>query len=367
MTYGRLTALAIAALIALLLALWAGHAQRPRSENHSTPAQLLLPALRDDINQLRQINIIGAGNQALLTLRLADSVWNVDQRDGWPADKTQLRTLLLSLADARLIQPRTRQTQHHAALGVQDIADPTASGVALELIGPGEPVSLVIGQLDPRQQGTFVRRAEEPQSWLVSTTINVPRRPEDWLASPDIGMPADDVARIQLLRADGNVLIQRDTPEQDFHIGNLPTGHAAVAAPEPLSLAGPLDNLRLQDVVPRRPEPADGVVHVRFTGFDGLELTLQAWRDNGRALVNIDASASQSGADDPAPGNAPRPAGEAGNPANPEQGDAVDIAAARRAARMNAKLATRTLVVLPFQFDALDRSMDSLSTPAPQP
>lgn len=366
MTRGRLSALAVAALAALLLALWASHAQRPHGGVDPQLPERLLPDLRNDINQLQQINIIGAGHQRLVTLRHVDGVWQVDQRDGWPADRTQLRKLLGSLADARLTQPRTRQARHHAALGVQDIADPAASGVALELLGPGKPLALVIGQLDPRQQGTFVRHADEAQSWLVSTAINVPRRPEDWLAGPDIGMPADDVARMQLLRADGNVLIQRDTPGQDFHIGNLPTGRAAVAAPELLSLAGALDNLRLQDVVPRRTAPADGVVNVRFTGFDGLELTLQAWRDNGRALLNIDASASRSGGN-PSPGNAPRPAGEAAESAKLEQGDSVDTAAARRAQRINAALATRTLVVLPFQLDALDRSMDSLSTPAPQP
>lgn len=362
MTRTRLLILVIVALIGLLLALWASYAQRPRDGLDSQVQQLLLPGLREDINQLQQVKIIGAANQVLVTLRRSDSGWQIEERDDWPANRAQLRILLLGLADARLLQPRTTQMQHYAALGVEDVDDVAASGIALELLGPNEPITLIVGHLDARQQGTFVRRSGELQSWLVSGAISASRRPADWLDEHGIEIDPREVASMQLLGADGDVFIHREAPAHGFVIDSLPNGRVAAAEHVLQSFASALDSLRLQDIQSRRDPPANGLVNAHFTTFDGLVVTVQGWRENGRAFVNIDASSGQPVQSDAAANDSEGPAEELVAQTGAGQGEYNGAPAHQRAEGINAQLGRHTLVVPPFQLDALDRSLNDLST-----
>lgn len=363
MTRKQLLALAVAAVAGLLLALWINHASRPQGDVDQHAQPRLVPGLREHVDALHEIRIIGAGNERVVTLRRGDAGWQVADRDGWPADRSRLRALLVALADAALAQPRTSQPQRYAELGVEDVGSAAASGVAIELHGDGEPVKIVIGHLDARQQGTFVRRAHEPQSWLATTAITVPRQLSDWLDDETVSLDAGRIAAAHIQQADSHVHLHRDAPAGPLLVDDVPADRAPAAAHVLQSVAAALPNMRVQDVEPRHEPPAAPAFQAQFTTFDGLVVSVLGWRDDGQALVNVSAAVQDMPAGDD-PGE--RDAAAAMQSAGREVSDDVDagadgLSARQHAERINARLGNRTLIIATHQFDAFDKSMDDLT------
>ena len=61
----------------------------------------------------------------------------------------------------------------------------------IELVGPPKPVNLIVGKQGVGAQSTYVRRAGEPQSWLINATIDTSATPDAWLRKDIIDVSAD--------------------------------------------------------------------------------------------------------------------------------------------------------------------------------
>jgi len=98
-----LSALAIAALIAVVAAVWVSSANRPVVNEGVEQNLALLPSLRDQINEVDSIALSGAGNRALVTLKRGADGWRIVEKSNYPADLSKLREFLLKLADTTVI------------------------------------------------------------------------------------------------------------------------------------------------------------------------------------------------------------------------------------------------------------------------
>ena len=111
-----LSALAVAAAVALGAAIWINNANAPISEE-SAKDKPLLPGLRDELNKVDGFALSGAGGKPLVTLKRGGDDWQVAERAGYPADVGKLREYLYKLADAKVLDTKTSSPKRYAELG----------------------------------------------------------------------------------------------------------------------------------------------------------------------------------------------------------------------------------------------------------
>ena len=157
MNQKTLIGLAIAALVAIVAAVVLNHANKPSSEGRSDTSNWLAPSLRDHVNDVSKVVVIGAGDKTLATLVRGAKGWTLAEKGGYAIDTGKLREFLLKLGDAKLVERKTVIPEKYATLGVEDVSAKEAKGLQVELDGLAQPLKLILGMTNPRG-GTFVRR-----------------------------------------------------------------------------------------------------------------------------------------------------------------------------------------------------------------
>lgn len=318
----------------------------------------LLPGLEARINDVDRIDLTGAGNRVLTTLRREASGWTVAQRNGYPADIGALRSLLLQLAQARLAEPKTTSPARYAVLGVEDVAQPKAGGVQVALHGAGNLPTLIVGHYDLRVGGTFVRRVGETRSWLVAGDLRVDTDPTHWLDRGIVDIPAAEIREVTVKPDEGPAFTVYKTHRDDGHYSarELERRRELAAPYAAEDIAAALAGLELDDVYPAstRPLPADvKAAHLTFRTWDGLVVDADAWQQNGQGYLRLLASAV------PVAAAADAPAHAGANLAPPSP--ASD--AASEATRLNARWVKWTYRLPAYRYAAFARRFDSLQRP----
>jgi len=67
----------------------------------------ILPDLQAALNNIDELEVVGADNQVLSTVVRDDTGWTVKQRNAYPADISKVRAALLSLAEAKIVEEKT--------------------------------------------------------------------------------------------------------------------------------------------------------------------------------------------------------------------------------------------------------------------
>lgn len=289
-----LTGLALAAALALVVAIVLQLARKPRSEaDAGKPAEMLAPTLVGHVNDVDKVVVTGAGNVALATLVRGKDGWTLQEKGGYAVDTGKLRAFLLRLADARLLEAKTSNKERYAALGVEDVASAEAKGLQVELGGLAQPMKFIIGNANTRGGSTFVRRADDAQSWLASGSLAPEKTAADWLGRDLVDIDAARIAEVVLTRADGKVVRATKEAEGDanFTLSDVPKGREPVSEYAVNSLAAGLDGLRFDDVVPAdQATPPDDARKARYAGFDGLIVDVLGWEADGKHYERLAAS-----------------------------------------------------------------------------
>lgn len=302
------------------LAVFIATRKAPVSE---TQAEMLVPALREALDKVDEVRIVGAGNKRLVTLSRTDAGFTVAERSDYPADTAALRALLLQLSEARKLEAKTSRKDRYAALGVEALDAPKATGARIEIEGVGTPVAILVGRSAPQLGGgTFVREPGAAQSWLVSGSIVVEREPERWLEKRIADIAPERVQRVVatrdgkpfvLARSSGSVPALQDAESDE--LAPAATGAAPTTDPEsgaelaPLVLegstladmapdggaeavAGALSELDLVDVLPANDAkpPRKGTVELVFTLRSGVAITSRAWQVDEKTRLQLSAS-----------------------------------------------------------------------------
>ncbi len=292
MNQKTLIVLGAAAILAVGAALLVDRSRAPRSDV-AAGAGMLVPDLREHVNDVARITLTGAGNKPLVTLARGESGWSVAQRGGYPADLAKLRDFLLALADASLVERKTSSKERHAALGVEDITAADAAGVLVDIEGLPAPTRFIVGNFDGQGGGgTFVRRADDTQSWLAKGTLSADRNPADWIRKDLADIAADRIAEVVITRASGKPLrIHKETAAATrFEIDGIPKGREAASDFVGNGPAAVLAELRIDDVAAadEAPAPADAT-KVRYATFDGLVVEATAWKAGDKGLARFTA------------------------------------------------------------------------------
>jgi len=315
----RFWLLLLATILVVIGAAWLMSRKSGSSESLS---EQWLPGLRADLERVKSIRIIGAGNKRVVTLERDATGFVVVERGRYPADTATLRTLLLQLADARRVEAKTARPESHASLGVESVASATATGAQVEIDGLAKPLVFTVGRTaEQLGGGTFVRSAEDKQSWLVSGNIVIEREPQRWLEKRIADIAPARIERIDVQSGGESFALLRaadDRPDQsDGSDANVEAEEAAddgkdggasddafvlagASAAEMASpfagaaTAGALSELDLADVHPRdkKGPPKTGATMLHFRLRNGVTVAATAWQKDGKTLLQLNATAT---------------------------------------------------------------------------
>lgn len=352
---------------------------------------LLLPDLGGGLDQVTRVSVVGAGSAPVATLeRGEDGSWSVAEKDGYPADTEKVRQTLISLAEARIVEPKTANPDFYDRLGVEGVEAEAAGGVAVTLTGAEMPVNVIVGDTEGTSQ-VYVREVDQAQSFLVDRNPDVGNETTDWLATEILAIPGDRMARVTVTHPDGEVVsVSKADPDQsNFDLEDMPPDRELQYASVANVMGNVLSGLNLQDVEPRT-ETDEPVTVTEFVAFDGLVITAESVERDDEPWVAFRAE-FRAPAEEPEPAADENAAVNAGN----ESGDEVDAVAddtevataeaeadgtdaavvegetgstdvAAEALDLNRRLSPWRYRIASFQFDQMTRRLDDLLRDLPE-
>lgn len=357
MTSRALTILALLAAGLILIAVLAQRSGAPTAQR----AEPLLQGLAERLNDLERVTLSKAGNETVVTLERGESGWAVVERDSYPADTPKLRRALLALAEARLVERKTATESLYERIGVEDIGDAGAAGLALELSGGGSYPTLILGDGEGAGQ-RYVRRASEAQSYLIDRNPDLPRNTAQWLDPTILDVRGERVQQVTITHPDGEVLrVFKDSREQlNFSVADVPEGRELQYPGVANVIGNALRELNLEDVERVSAPPEHGTTKTELRTFDGLVVTLEGFRRDEAAWATFRASfdpeqagrftAASAGADDAAS----------------EQASDQRISVEQEAFAINARTGGWRYRIASYQFDQMTRRLDDLLLSPPQ-
>jgi len=291
----------VAALLVALLVIEAGDRARDRSD------VAFVDGLRAALNDVDRVVISRDGSET--TIRRTDEGWGVEEYDGYAADVGKLRSLLIALADAAVIEEKTSNPERYDRLGV---ADPAAggAGVLLTVTGPGVEHTLILG--DPAGSGyRYARIADSEQSVLIDADPDIPAAGIDWLNRNIIDVVPGDVRRVSITHADGEeIMVERpDSLLNEFAIAGVPDGRELTNERDANLIAAALRNLELEDVRPA--VDGDVATTTLFELADGTRITAEVLVGDEASWIGLSATASAPAIAPSADGGAAAEAGDA--------------------------------------------------------
>lgn len=276
---GLLAALAILAVVAGVVL----KGERTGSRDQG----LLLPGLKEQLNDIQRIVVTGPGNTPIATLVRGANSWTVVERNNYPADVGRIRRNLLALAEGRIVEEKTSNPDYYERLGVQDMGSASAGGVQLTLTGGKDPVSVIIGLAPPGSSDqAYVRRAGEPTSWLIARQFDPGKTGGEWLDRSLTDIPAERIQSVTIDHPGIETLRISQAPKAgkegttEFLVADVPAGRELSYPGVGNGVAGVLADLQLEDAQTREAlgdNPGKPVV-ARFVTTDGLTVETSAWR-----------------------------------------------------------------------------------------
>jgi len=323
----------------------------------------LIAGLAADLDGIEQLQVSGAGDVRLVTLAHNDGDWTVAELGDYPAERSTVNSLLIALADARIVEEKTADPAFHSRLGLEDISRSDATGIGLTILTSAGSFSILLGDAYTGGQ-RYARLAGADQTVLIDRNPDIPQDPSAWVDPSIIDIAGNRVQRVEISHADGERLTLTKTSPADtnFTVLDIPTDRELQFAGIGNATGNVLQGLRLDNVEPRAREPGDPTSTSEFFTFDGLVVSVMTYADDDTdgAWLAFDARYDQDQADAFSPADAAdlESAADAGSAEEPD-----DSAAREEARELAARLADWQYQIPSYQVSQLARRMEDLLNP----
>lgn len=260
--------------------------------------QRVLPGLAGKLGDVASVEVRRADLD--LTFVHDGNDWLVKQKSNYPADGAKIRRIVLALSDMTLVEPKTSKADLYPRLQVEDQGKGKSTLVTIKDKSGADLARLIVGKrsydrLGEGNDGVYVRKPGNPQSWLARGSLDFSDDMPSWLARRIVDIPDSRMAKVVLTQPDGTSLtLNRPKPDAKFALENPPKDakyKSDTALGEP---AMALETLDLEDVAPtaKLPVPDKGVITGSYTTFDGLTITARLFRHNNKSWVVLAATGS---------------------------------------------------------------------------
>jgi Domain of unknown function (DUF4340) len=258
----------------------------------------VLPELHVRLDAVARVALVSGG--AKTTLRRHAKTWEVEEKGDYPANGVKVRQALLGLAELTFVEPKTEKPALYPRLEVEDADKKGAKSILVtvsddkgSLLGEIIAGKRKIDELGGGNDGVYVRKPGDAQSWLARGTLDLSGATADWLEKPLIDLPAAKIKDVSLAAPDGTTLaFARAKEGAAFALGEPPPEGKKLKSGALDDPAGALAGLELADVKPAKDFtfPKTGTATARFVTFDGLTLTLTLASEEKQDWAKIEAA-----------------------------------------------------------------------------
>lgn len=263
----------------------------------------VFPQLMSVINEISEMVV--KTKEHTITLVRQESGWGIKEKAGYRANVEKVKGALVGLAELRLQDPKTKNPELYDRLGLLSPDQEGSPSLMISLkTGENTPVAQVVignqkpAKSNPRLSDIYIRKPDDPQTWLATGNLRLDRLPEEWLDQEITALPTKRVRHVQVTHPDGEVLkLSKEKPEDmDFHLDSLPAGFKVTSPFNLNNVVGTLVQLSLEDVKPEAEvafNPTTGVSALVET-FDGLRLHVQTAKEGETVYGKFSAEFDQA-------------------------------------------------------------------------
>ena len=292
-----LLASATAALVAIAIVLLASG---DGGVSRAAPDQSAFPALAAKLGDVASVTVSRDGTTMTL-IRDGDN-WLIAEKGNYPAKASKIAQIVRAMAGLTLVEPKTQNPDLYPRLEVDDPGNGKSALVAVKDKSGADLAQAIVGKrrydrLGAGNDGVYLRKPGEAQTWLAHGTLDPSGDPASWLDRQIIDISEKKIAKVTLTQADGSKLvISRPAPEAKFAVEDAPADAKFKSETTTSGPATALETLDLDDVKPagELPVPDKDVVTASFTTFDGLAVDLRLMERDKTNWVAMSASGSGS-------------------------------------------------------------------------
>jgi hypothetical protein len=366
MSRQRLVALIVIALLALGGASFL--AARRDGSQQKTGASLF-PTLATQAHSATEITVFKGSSTPSLTVHKQNEQWTVAERANYPADLSKLRSLLQSLADAKIIEEKTSNPASYPVIGVEDPLKPEAGGAEVSISVADGKHAVIVGKSSP--EGSYVRRAGEEKSYSVAPAISVDAEPRFWIDTKLLDLKTADIEKVDMKFS--------GAPSYMIHRAATPPAAAPVAAatpPVPAKSPAPATP-SVPATPPTAPPPASSPPPPADFLLDGVPAGRKA--ADAQTLAPSPTTYGNLTIDDVAPADGIDFSKASVATLTLSSGNVVTISgavigekhwvkvSATQDAALTAKATGRAYEISNFRYDAIFRPLEQLLVPKPAP
>src|SRR5262245_11311245 len=232
-----------------------------------------------------------------LALERKEQDWVLADRGGYPAKAEPVRTLLVRLAEAQLVEPKTRKSDRFAMLEVEEAGgkDTTSREVRLLDQQGGVIAQAIIGKkridaFGSSKSGTYVRWPDDAQAWLANADVQVSASARDWVQPTLLDLEASKIKAVMVeIPNEPALRIEREGEAGKHKLVAVPAGKKLKQGADVDQIVRAVGSIDLEDV--RKLDPAAGEVSTaRLEADGGLAVTLSLRKDGEDTWLSLTAT-----------------------------------------------------------------------------
>jgi hypothetical protein len=295
-------ALSVVTVLALVVAI-ATYSAQNRWSQPKVSGTSLFPGLAAQSARIARIEL-SQGDRALALARDKES-WVLADRGGYPAKIDAVRALLVKMAQAELVEGKTRNKERYGQL---ELEEPTAKDAKSRLLrltdDKGEVIAeAIVGKkrfdaFGASKGGTYVRKPGDAQTWLSNADLDVSVAVRDWVQPGLLDLAAPKIAKLTVeIAGEEPLVIARDAADANKHaLAGIPEGKKLKEGAGIDSIVRAAGSIDLEDVrkPPAAPGGEAGVARIEADG--GLSVTLRLRKEGEDYWLALEAGGSEGDA-----------------------------------------------------------------------
>ncbi|HEY7083677.1 MAG TPA: DUF4340 domain-containing protein [Hyphomicrobiaceae bacterium] len=296
-------ALAVITLVAVAIAI-ATYASQNRWSQAKVTGAALLPGLAAQASRISRVEL--QQGDKTLALAKSDAGWTLADRGGYPVKPGAVRALLVKLAEAELVEGKTRNKDRFALLELEDPVGKDSKSRLLRLKDDQGAViaETIVGKkrwdaFGGSKSGTYVRKPGDPQTWLSNGDLDVSLNVRDWVQAGVLDVPSTKIAKLTVeIPGEEPLVIARDGTDTAKHtLLGLPDGKKLKEGAGIDAIVRAVGNIELDDVrKAAAAPPANDVSVAKIEADGGLAITVRLRKEGDDTWVSLEAAGAEADA-----------------------------------------------------------------------
>ncbi len=323
------------------------------------------------VNTVASLTIADSENK--VTLVKGDTVWQVEERNGYPANFDELRDMVVNLSRLKIGRSFIGSTESLARLSLMapSASDPSARGKQVTLKDPSGKIlaDVILGQIRKTDGGgdggQYLKKADADTVFLVDGNFRfLKTAPSQWLEKEILDVKADQVASVTCYAGDAPTPIYalvRPEKGEAARLTPVLTGRTADPAKieQVFDALAPLTLDDVRSVAAKPPLEKTDRFRLVYHLYDGRQITILPDFD-GKESYTLQVAVAQSKAQTDA-AEAIEPATEGGETRGGDSAEQKQAAPVMKTAQeLNEQLNPWVFSVKKWQFDSFITQPESL-------